>query len=145
MPLEVDTRRTFPYVLVEDRPLPADRQRTLHFRHVSARDYARIEQAFTEAFVGGVGSTTVMVAKVLDGVRVALTGWTGFLTDDEFGDPLPYDPAELDAVLELGDVMQLHSELRDMIVADEAARKKAAWQWRSGTAASADGTAPAAV
>ena len=77
MPLEADTRRTFPYVLIEDRQLPEAEQRALLFRYASARDYACIEQAFRDAFVTTTGGADVLVAKVLEGVRIALVGWRG--------------------------------------------------------------------
>lgn len=135
MPLEVDTRRTFPYVLIEDRGLPEADRRTLLFRYVSARDDAKIEAAFTGAFESAT-SDTVVVARVLEGVRVALAGWRGF-TDDA-GQPVPFVPADLDAVLTMQDVMDLHLNLRSAMTAGELDKKKAVLQQLSGRAASAD-------
>ena len=140
MPLEVDARRTFPYVLIEDRALPEPEQRALLFRFVSARDDAKINAAFQGAFVGAE-SDTVVVARVLDGVRVGLVGWRGF--KDDAGSGVPYDPADLDAVLTTQDVMDLHVNLRAAMAGTEMDRKKVALRQPTGPAASAD-AAPAA-
>ena len=138
MPAALDPSQTFCLSVRNDEALSEADRPALEFRYLSAREYMRVRKLFNEA--AAAQTDDVSLPLILDGIRVALVGWQNM--PDETGAPIAYDPADLDRVLTVADLVEVKGRLLGEMTAKESDLKKSAWQSASASA-TAGGTDPA--
>lgn len=134
MPLAVDTQATFDFVFKSDKDKPEADRPALVFRYLSARNYTRVLDLFEAS--AKAATDEEMVAKIIEGARIALAGWKNL---GEF------DANRLDEVLTMLEVVELRDSLLSSMVASEADKKKCVSQPQSTSGSSVEPTPPASA
>jgi hypothetical protein len=101
MGLSVNTQNTFKYVFEDKRDLPEDEQPYLVFRYLSARDVSKMERLFIETYT--IEDADALIKKAAEAINVGLVDWHGF--------ELPFNLADLDAILTQADFIELRLNL----------------------------------
>jgi hypothetical protein len=133
MGLSVSTTNTFEYVFVEDRTLPADDQRTLICKFLSARDYNRATALFdeaTEQVFSENGKLSLMASNVIEGLRLTLVGWRNFGVD--------FSLDSIDEALAIADLNDVRKELLHAMTISHIEKKASALRAQSTTGNSAN-------
>lgn len=107
MPIDIDPDKTFSLILQDDATKPESEQRTLIFRHLSAREEAKMDDIFARSKDSGVLAD--IVAKAREGISIALVGWKNF--KDEAGADVPFEISSLNKILTRGETI----EVRDIL------------------------------
>jgi hypothetical protein len=132
MSLALDPDQTFTYTLPIDS-VKEGKQPTFTFRYLSSREYLAMQKLFNEA-VPEVGEAELF-ATLYKAVRIPLVGWSNMTGRD--GQPIPYNPDDLDLVTTVTDILNIRDELPGKLVLSELDRKNSARQLRSGPESSA--------
>lgn len=103
MPIACDPKETFTIVLKSDQGKPADKQPRFIFRYLTGREWKECDRINEEA--GKQKTNTEGYDMVISGIALGLVGWEN-LTDRE-GEPIPYDPANLDLAITISEAWEL--------------------------------------
>lgn len=107
MPIATDPQQTFNIVLEFDEDKPAETRPTFICRYLTARQWkqiARLQDEIDEASRGDVA-----LDKILDALTMSVAGWRN-MTDTD-GREIPFDLSGLDALLTMGEVMELFQKI----------------------------------
>lgn len=80
MPIALDPKQHFDYVLECDRALPPEQQTVFKLRGLTVAEEARIEDGLAQLVDGGVSMRSGH--QKLEILRLGLLGWTGFRSAD---------------------------------------------------------------
>ncbi|MDP9175613.1 MAG: hypothetical protein M3O30_17355 [Planctomycetota bacterium] len=133
MPVGIDPNEKYSYVISTDRAKPPELQPKLIFHYATGREQRRVGEMFDAA--GEAKTLEESFSLRADAVRVLLVGWEKFT--DRQGNPIPYDPASLDAVLSDTDLSELDACLLKDMSLSELDKKKFVLFARSSSASSA--------
>lgn len=87
MPIALDPKQRFDYVLECDRALPADQQTTFELRGLTVAEEARIEDGLAQLVDGGFNMRSGQ--QKLGILRLGLVGWRNFKSGD--GAEVPFE------------------------------------------------------
>lgn len=103
MPLALDPTATFELVLASDEDKPAESRPTFVFRNLPDRALKKM-MGMGEQIEAADGLQRVDIMH--DALRLALVGWRN-LIDPTSGQPIPFDPAATEDVLNATEVVEL--------------------------------------
>jgi hypothetical protein len=131
MPFALDATEIFEYVISTDRTKPKEQRPALLFHYPTCREARQIARAFDEADKAEDVEQSIKMR--CDAIRLILCGWKHFVHRN--GNPVAYDPAQLDTILTDTDITELHQILLKDMSLSEIEKKRAALSMQSGTAA----------
>lgn len=104
MPIALEPGGRYPVVLEIDKDKPAATRPTFYFRALSGRKIKEATSYLAE--LKESANDDMAFVKFFDAVRVGLVGWEHMI-DPETGEPIAYDPQELDALVTPHEAMEL--------------------------------------
>jgi hypothetical protein len=142
MPLALEPGGRYPVVLESDADKPADSRPTFYFRALSGRKWreaARISDGLERH-----KDSFVAIEQLYDALLWGLVDWENMI-DPDTGEPIPFDPAELDAILQPPEAAELVPKMLGVGQLTRAERKNSASPRSSNTASCAANAGPAAA
>ena len=110
------------------------------FRYLSGRDWKKLADIIDEVGQSDLGAAAY--DRLLDGIRLALADWRN-MADPDTGREIPYDPADLDRILNVSDAWELAYGVLGAQRPTADDRKKSESQSPSNTAEPAKAAGPA--
>lgn len=104
MPRPLEPNQEFPIVLACDQDKPEGKQPTFWFRSISRRDWKAIAEEVKAAHPGDVFAQAEAFCQRL------LVRWDR-MVNAETGEAVPFDPANLDTIVENADLLELFDRL----------------------------------
>ena len=89
MPIALDPKATFEYVLEDDRALPPEEQTVFNLRGLTVAEEARVADSMISGLPGQDELSFRSGTHQLTVLRYGLRGWTGFL--DSEGKPVQFE------------------------------------------------------
>jgi hypothetical protein len=89
MPIALDPKSTFPYVLLEDRSLPEDQQTIFQLRGLTVAEEAQVSDSMLLAHSGTDEVAFRAGTQQLTVLRFGLRGWENFRTAE--GEEVPFE------------------------------------------------------
>jgi hypothetical protein len=136
MPRVLAPGATIRVVLESDQSEPVESRPTFLFRALSAREWMAVAEA-AEA-----DKKQTHIAMVLKLERIALIGWENMNRD---GQPIPFSLEDLDAIVDIGEAIELFEKFVNATKLSPADKKKLELSPTSGPASSAVAAPPAGV
>lgn len=102
MPRPLEPNQRFPVVLECDQDKPLGQQPTFVFRTTSRREWRQLAEEVKAEHPGDIHAQAEAFCKRL------LVDWTNMTRD---GQPVPFDAAELDSIVENQDLLELFDRL----------------------------------
>jgi len=136
MPLALDPEQTFDLVLKSDQDKPAAERPTFTFRYLANREWkviAHLADHLDEAAEQGLDALLGRMEEVL---KMALVGWRNMI-DPATGEEIPFDPNNLDRIINPAEMSELIIRVRDESVLSVEDKKKSGSPSPSGSGASA--------
>lgn len=115
MPVAFDTQEIFRYVLSTDRSKPEGERPTLLFYFPTCKETRQIAKLYDESYK--TENVDEIFDKRSEAIKLILCGWQNF--KDRAGNPVAYNPDDLDKVITSRDYDELHQVmLKDMSLAE---------------------------
>jgi len=138
MPRALDPDAVFALVLDSDADKPPESRPAFLYRPVTGREWRRL--ALIGDDIEGAASGVAALDALFASLRVGLAGWRNMR--DPAGNEIPFDPAELDALLDPREANELLFKLLESVSVSGDDAKKYGSRSRSGTEDSAATASP---
>ena len=135
MPLALDPKQRFKLVLKSDQFTPSEKQPRFVFHFLSGRQWKEAAAIDDQLAQGGSGVVQGL-SQVCAALRIGLVDWENMI-DGATGQPIPYDPADLDRIINLSEAFELLYGMMDRMRLDTDDKKKFESPSPSATAAAA--------
>jgi len=109
MPIAVEPNKSFRVVLKSDADKPIESQPYFLFRYLSGRDWRSLTEKVNK--LGDKDTGKSALDGIFDILQFGLVGWKNMIAPD--GQPILYDPAELDRLLTITESNELLIKFRN--------------------------------